>query len=641
MKNFKKIGSLVLALVMVFAMSATALAVQPEPGVVTDGNVPIVKTITMRNNTSGTYYSPTVTFTYKITPATSDELALNATVGGSTVLSGPTGGLIGKTESVTTHAVTTATTDANVAGTEGKHDNGYETVTLQFLSKSVDNVDSKGAEVSETLTLSVVADKFPHAGIYRYRFEDVTELPAIKAGGLERPSGYNATTVRYIDVYIQNKEDGTGLEPAGAVVAKEEATNQEVPKRDSEGKYIQVSPSVATGGSDPTTNPSDPPAGKKYDPKDGYRVDNDGNLYKLKDGQTDTNPIDLTNSDVYEPVLATDPDGVQVKVEMVSNGKLSKEGEAYSETPVKEFTDDNKDGNPDKLTSTGAYDSNTDGTPDGGTPSSTDGLEPVYDDEGNPVGTDGKSYPAPEYRVIDGEIKKLKDDATPAGGPYGNDQYETITDTNGDPAPVYQKYRGTYDYKGDVYNTYNITLKKVVAGTMGDKEHEFDFAATVTNNGLNFKVAKNAADADNAGPIAVASYDLLTNLKHEDVYFLRGLNAKATVTYTETNDAEETYKVKIEDNTPAVVNSVNDVEVVKTGTATTGAAANITDYGTEYKAFGDSVTEQAVKNITYTNTLDTVSPTGVALRFAPYLFMLAAAAMFVVLSRRQREQENA
>jgi len=631
MKKTKRLAALMLAVVMVFALGSTALA--DEPGVITGtaGEIPVNKHITMTNNTDGTYYSPHITFSYAITPATDPELAYQPTVGGATILKGVDGGLIGKAENPSdgTYAVTNTASDPA----------GSQIVGLEFKSHAVEvDADSAGADIVETMTLSVVANAFPHAGVYRYKVADNTSFETIKNAGLERPSDYSS--VFFVDVYIKNADDGS-LEPAGAVVSTYDPSGtHNVPVKDSNGNYIQATPTTNGAGDGPATPYDD---GQTFSPNNGYRVDEDGKLYKLNDGKTaDDEPEnpDYTDDTLYTPVTTDDPVDTQVVCQLESGSSLVKDGDGINEEPKSNWTDGTNNTTDD--------DKDDDGKPSFG----DDDVEPVYDDEGNIVDTDGNVYPRPDYAVdpTTGKIYPLSDsydpDATGANvPPKYPDDYDTSSPVQvGDPAhDAVQAVRPTYTYDGDVYNTYNVTLKKIVAGSMGDKEHEFQFNATVGNNGLKFKYqdaeATSAADGESGTSIGAT-------LNHEEVLNIRGLNPRATVLYTETNNTNEVYTVsaadKAADEALTIKTSADaDATEFASGNKAATGTLNVTTYASAYTNASRTYAKTDDVNITYTNTLDQVSPTGIALRYAPYIFMLAAASMFVVLSRKERDTENA
>jgi len=206
----------------------------------------------------------------------------------------------------------------------------------------------------------------------------------------------------------------------------------------------------------------------------------------------------------------------------------------------------------------------------------------------------------------------------------------------------------------DMYYTYNVEVSKVVTGAMGDTEHEFPFAATVTEYGNMKWLVKGAISAD--GSTTNDSYTselgnvVNYNLKNGDKAIIIGLPPFAKVNFTETQDTESVYTVTVKNGaaTPAEITPVfSDGNTNKLAAkAVTVKAYNegqeVTTYnksGTVYTAKLDAVA--GVTKTEYTNDLPQVSPTGVVLRVAPYVFILAAAAMLVVLAKRRQDEENA
>jgi len=554
MKTTKRIAALLMAVVMVFAMSAVALA--EGPGVSTlgeDKEFSFKKGIYVRNHVEGNYYSPNVTYTYTITPATEAERALGAHVANIGVYPAPNGGLVG-------------TANSTVNDSEGN-----VTVTVPFTSKVVNGVNPEGKVVEETVTFKVDASAFAditQGGVYRYKITDTTSNDVLNAAGIVRGT-YDKD--RFVDVYISvtTSGGGTTVTPETVVVSNQ----GQVPVTDEDGKYVDAD-------------------GTKYDPKDGYKVDEDGTILKPKDGTSA--PYD---DDDYEPVIDNGT-GEPKKAEMEDG--LIKDGDVFDETPTPK--DEDNDDNPDK--------------------------EPATDDDGNPIGTDGNTYPEPEYHVDpnDGTIHKVKDDPSNDPPVYPADyEDEAVKDQNGD--DVKQREYTKFDYPGDTYMTYNVKVTKVVTGAYGDKNHQFPFTANITNNTLAYNTS-----AENG----ITSDTVSFKIKSGESFYIRGLSPHATVNYTEKNDTALPYTATAKDSANSTVNADKTLNQGDTYTVY-ASPMKVTDYTT-------NTTEGVLTgagDVTVTNAQTTFSPTGVVLRFAPYILMLGAAMFFVVLARRQREQENA
>ena len=188
----------------------------------------------------------------------------------------------------------------------------------------------------------------------------------------------------------------------------------------------------------------------------------------------------------------------------------------------------------------------------------------------------------------------------------------------------------------DRYETYNVTLTKVVTGGLGDKNHEFPFAITVANQSKNYQAAKGNVDAAKAAT-ADAATSKSTTLKDGETYTLVGLSPKATVAYQETNDTTDLYTVTVNGSSSSIAvteDATNKTYAIAAGSVSTydtdNSATTVNDLGstTNYSA------------VTYTNDLAILSPTGFAQRWFPYVAMLIGAMLLSVISRRLSRENN-
>ena len=211
MKNLKKLSALVLALLMILSLAATALATgadntytgSGDPNAVNTGNnarvgettIPLTKCIVFFNANGSNVYEPNISFKYVVTPAM--DVALDGTTAtvtdGSTppvtrnVYRGPAGGVYGGTY------------------VDGTGDSGL--IIAFTTANGTKGTAADGAEVEETGDLTFDASKFQRPGIYRYLITESvvgtgTDAANLAAAGLTaRDSGY--TTTRYLDVYVK------------------------------------------------------------------------------------------------------------------------------------------------------------------------------------------------------------------------------------------------------------------------------------------------------------------------------------------------------------------------------------------------------------------------------------------------------
>ena len=177
---------------------------------------------------------------------------------------------------------------------------------------------------------------------------------------------------------------------------------------------------------------------------------------------------------------------------------------------------------------------------------------------------------------------------------------------------------------------------------MGDKNHPFPFTVTVNNNGAPFFCGK---DPDHLVYTQQSAYNSSITLKHGETFYIQGLSPHAKVSYSEKNDTSETYVVKAQ-----VDNGSGNGEVLAgsdtTQIAPNGSLAvpqfNISNYETVNNPTTNQVGVTAVidpnTRVIYTNTIRAISPTGVILRFAPFVILFGFALAILAFSHTTKKK---
>ena len=210
--------------------------------------------------------------------------------------------------------------------------------------------------------------------------------------------------------------------------------------------------------------------------------------------------------------------------------------------------------------------------------------------------------------------------------------------------------------KTDVYRSYNIRVEKHVQGTMGDRINDFPFTATIGNNGGQTYYYGKGTDAASLSQSSATTQNF--TLRDGEAFYIRGLSPHATIAYTETNNTVETYKVTIMGkNTTSgsgwtLLTAAADEQkpIAPNGTMSLTAGA-ITNYDTANRRAASGAdaatvaTEATVTNyrdVEYINLLGAVSPTGLALRFAPFIILfIGGSALAIIFTRRKRSAKDA
>ena len=170
----------------------------------------------------------------------------------------------------------------------------------------------------------------------------------------------------------------------------------------------------------------------------------------------------------------------------------------------------------------------------------------------------------------------------------------------------------------ETFATVNITLQKTVSGNMADKNNQFPFTATTSDNGR-YHYAKKAEAPTAVNDNKKAEGTESTTLANTEMYYISGLSHEAAVAYEETNNTQDVYQTSITGGT------ASEASAVAAGATKAMASTDVDNAGA----------------VVFNNALESVSPTGVIMRFGPYIGMVLAALVFALIFRRTRQSNNA
>lgn len=188
----------------------------------------------------------------------------------------------------------------------------------------------------------------------------------------------------------------------------------------------------------------------------------------------------------------------------------------------------------------------------------------------------------------------------------------------------------------DQYHTFNLTISKAVVDDAYIKSthHQFPFTVTFTNATVTGHVkpivsTNGTATLAQADAAAIADFAATApTIADSGSVTYTGIPMGTEVSIVEQNNvAGTTYAV----TTAGADENITTAELVASGSSTTGTI----------DVAAQTAGSEADKTVAVTNTLALISPTGVVLRVAPYILMLAGGIVLLALSRKRKSREEA
>ena len=214
--------------------------------------------------------------------------------------------------------------------------------------------------------------------------------------------------------------------------------------------------------------------------------------------------------------------------------------------------------------------------------------------------------------------------------------------------------------KADQYHTYNVEVTKTPEGAPADTRNNFpfqvalanasitsldDFYYVVTTDGTAGTATSANLDANGAWSLGDATTNTgALNFQNGDGILITGLPVYpdttpvyTTITVTERNNTFDTYTASAADEDDAVLKVDNNASPATVNADSVVIAREISASLNAVKAIDNADAKDVVA---FTNTIEVISPTGVALRVAPYVAILCGGIVLLVISRKRRAEEE-
>ena len=205
-------------------------------------------------------------------------------------------------------------------------------------------------------------------------------------------------------------------------------------------------------------------------------------------------------------------------------------------------------------------------------------------------------------------------------------QFDFANDTITEDTTFYAKYI-------PISEETDVTITKQVTGLLGDTNKEFEFSATVTNDGKNITSQIDAVDENNS-KVNLSAF----KLKHNQKITLKNVPVGATVTVTE-NAPGVHYKVTATGYT-GEQDGGNNVSFTYITVKSADAVETASETGTE-TAMADMTAVEA-DDIVVTNHCTLQPDLGVLLDTLPYIVILAVVAggVALLMLRKRRKEDD-
>ena len=222
----------------------------------------------------------------------------------------------------------------------------------------------------------------------------------------------------------------------------------------------------------------------------------------------------------------------------------------------------------------------------------------------------------------------------------------------------------------DQYRTYNLTLSKELTGDTTMRDHQFPFdvaytagaatgtfqfiaektgeatVATTTEASTTKTVNGNAVSGSilkvgGADGVATAQKDGDPKIAHEATVKYIGIPNGTKVTVTETNDVSgTTYTTTATEKVGSGSAAAVAFDGASTGTLSTDKkTATVNETKTAVYAQATAPTNDTNVEIAYKNAFSIISPTGVIVRYAPYIIMAVAAGVLTVVALKSSKRK--